>query len=98
MFSDEDNWCMYKILQLKSDMITIVELKQGGLSYKEDKKVTLIKVEDITDSNSPIEIDKCAYQIKTKIVGINGYGMSVSRKGINIIKMSDGTIKKVILK
>jgi hypothetical protein len=98
MFSDEDEWSMNKILQLKSDFITIVELKEGGLSYKEDNKLSLKKVEEITNSSSSIEIDKCAYQTKPEIIGVNGYRTSIFRKGINIIKMSDGTIKKVILK
>ena len=90
MFSDEDDWELSKILSIDGENLSLVELKNDGVSCYDEvdnyKKVS----SGINSVTTRSEI-----QYIYSIEGIKNNGL---RKGINIVKMKDGAKKKVLVK
>lgn len=90
MFSDEDDWELSKIISLDGENLSLVELKNDGVSSRDEvdkyKKVST----GINSVTTRSEIQN--------VYSIEGIIIKELRKGINIVKMKDGTTKKVIVK
>ena len=90
MFSDEDDWELSKIISLDGENLSLVELKNDGVSSRDEvdkyKKVST----GINSVTTRSEIQN--------VYSIGGIKIEELRKGINIVKMKDGTTKKVLVK
>ena len=90
MFSDEGDWELSKIISLDGENLSLVELKNDGVnSYDEVDKYKKVST-NINSVTSRSEIQN--------VYSIEGIKIEELRKGINIVKMKDGTTKKVLVK
>jgi hypothetical protein len=90
MFSDEDDWELSKIISLDGENLSLVELKNDGVNcYDEVDKYKKVST-GINSVTTRSEIQN--------VYSIEGIKIKELRKGINIVKMKDGTTKKVLLK
>ena len=91
LFSDEEKWNVSKIVDLTESSLILGNLDDDYITvYKEYKYK---KVSGSSGIDSPASIP----EINT-IYSIEGIKNATLQKGINIIKMNDGTIKKVLIK
>ncbi len=90
MFSDEDDWELSKIISLDGENLSLVELKNDGVNcYDEVDKYKKVST-GINSVTTRSEIQN--------VYSIGGIIIEELRKGINIVKMKDGTTKKVLVK
>jgi hypothetical protein len=90
MFSDEDDWELSKIISLDGENLILVELKNDGVNcYDEVDKYKKVST-GINSVTTRSEIQN--------VYSIEGIIIKELRKGINIVKMKDGTTKKVLVK
>jgi hypothetical protein len=90
MFSDEDDWELSKIISLDRENLSLVELKNDGVNcYDEVDKYKKVSTA-INSVTTRSEIQN--------VYSIEGIIIEELRKGINIVKMKDGTTKKVLVK
>lgn len=91
LFSDEIKWNFSKIVDLTENSLILGNLDDDYITvYKEYKYK---KVSGSSGINSPASIPEI-----NAIYSVEGIKNATPQKGINIIKMSDGTIKKVLIK
>lgn len=86
-FDDIDKWsCVLQIPPGSLDSYTAAE-PWNSFFFKET-----VGIKDITTDKATEEIENCNYY------DLNGQLLSQPRKGVNIVKMSNGTTKKVVVK
>ena len=92
MFSDERDWGLSQILKLDETTLVVIDLKGDGVTTS-GKEYEYIKESNFTDIR-----DRCVNNKTMGIFTLKGDKLQNPSKGINIIKNSDGTIKKVLIK
>lgn len=92
MFSDERDWGLSQILKLDETTLVVIDLKGDGVTTS-GKEYEYIKESNFTDIRDRYMINKTV-----GIFTLKGDKLQNPSKGINIIKNSDGTIKKVLIK
>lgn len=101
LFESDDNKATGKIVEqindaLKSYNYNTYEKKNGG---KAKLEAAITAAEDFISSTTGInEIGSTTDAKVSEIYGVNGARKSQLTKGLNIVKMSDGTVKKVLVK
>ena len=73
------------------------------ISGYNSKDVTDCVVENVaavvpTDESTPVNTLKAADTVPQTIYSVDGRKISTAEKGINIVRMNDGTVKKVLVK
>lgn len=91
LFSNEDEWMISRIKSLNSSNMILEVLNNDALTT--NKELLFRKIESYNGITSPI-----AHETIKDVYCINGERRKQPSKGINIIKMSDGTVKKVMVK
>jgi hypothetical protein len=91
LFYGKDDWSYCKILNLTETSLTLGEIDDDYITVCKEYKYK--KVSGSSGIDSPASIP----EINT-IYSIEGIKNATLQKGINIIKMNDGTIKKVLIK
>lgn len=101
LFESDDNKATGKIVEqindaLKSYNYNTYEKKNGG---KAKLEAAIKAAEDFIKTTTGInEIGSTTDAKVSEIYGVNGARKSQLTKGLNIVKMSDGTVKKVLVK
>lgn len=101
LFESDDNKATGKIVEqindaLKSYNYNTYEKKNGG---KAKLEAAIKAAEDFIKTTTGInEIVSTTDAKVSEIYGVNGARKSQLTKGLNIVKMSDGTVKKVLVK
>lgn len=101
LFESDDNKATGKIVEQINDALK----SYNYISYKEENggkaklEAAIKAAEDFINATTGInEIGSTTDAKVSEIYGINGARKSQLTKGLNIVKMSDGTVKKVLVK
>ena len=92
MPSDEQDWGLSQILKLDETTLVVIDLKGDGVTTR-GREYEYIRESNLTDIRDRSVINKTM-----GIFTLNGDKLQTPSKGINIIKNSDGTTKKVLIK
>ncbi len=92
MPSDEQDWGLSQILKLDETTLVVIDLKGDGVTAHGSES------EYIRESNSTDIRNRCMINKTMDIYTLKGVRTKSPSKGLNIIKNSNGTTKKIIIK